>query len=88
MSNRVECLIKNVDWRDNLDHFEYKISAEGEPISMAVRNLPEFGVLGFSKYVVTRVRIDSSSDEYDRLSRDRRITRGDYFKNSLGYKIF
>lgn len=68
---RIECLIKNVDWKDNPTEFQYKISEASEIRSAAIQQVKEFAILGASRYVRARVKIDRSSDEVEKMSLDR-----------------
>ena len=69
---KVECLIKNMDWKNNPNHFEYKLFQEGESKTINISSIKEFGIDNFSKYVSRVVKIDRSSDEYDSLSYERK----------------
>ncbi len=68
---RIECLIKNKDWKNNPTEFEYKIDPNGEAQTATILKVKEFGIVGFSKYVKATVEIDRSSDKPDQLSTDR-----------------
>ena len=46
---KIEGLIKNVDWENNPTTFEYKASEEAAPKTLAIRSVEEFGVNGKSK---------------------------------------
>ena len=62
-NQKVNCLIKNVDWRDSPTEFEYKIS-QNEPVQKAsIQTIKEFGINGISKYIGANVNIDRSGDE-------------------------
>ncbi|MEP2671541.1 MAG: tRNA modification GTPase [Cyclobacteriaceae bacterium] len=72
---RVECLIKNVDWKSNPSEFEYKIEATDEPKVMGVATVKEFGVTNtIHKYYRLMVGIDRSTEVTSGLSTDRTIT--------------
>jgi hypothetical protein len=68
---KIECLIKNKDWRSNPAEFEYKIDPNGEDQTATILKVKEFEIVGFSKYVRAIVEIDRSSDDPDKLSVDR-----------------
>lgn len=60
-NQRIECLIENMDWKDNPSEFNYKLS-ENSPVEKGIlSSIKEFGVDNFVKYVRTRVNIDTSS---------------------------
>ena len=70
-NEKVNCLIKNVDWIYNPSEFEYKIS-ENAPIQKAyIQSIKEFEIYGASKYIKANVKIDRSSDEANTLSFER-----------------
>lgn len=59
---RITCLIKNVDWKNNPTKFEYKLSEANETQVKSIQQVKEFGVIGQSKYVKFQVKINKSSD--------------------------
>lgn len=66
---RTECLIKNVDWKDNPTKFEYKLSENGKVEIGTINMVKEFGINGFSKYIRANVEIDRSSHDLTNLSK-------------------
>ncbi|MBL0682786.1 tRNA modification GTPase [Aquimarina mytili] len=68
---KVECLIKNMDWKNNPTQIEYKTSEDAESKSETIRTIKEFGIIGKSKYQKHQVNIDKSKEEIDNLSTDR-----------------
>lgn len=68
---RINCLIKNNDWKNNPIEFEYQLSAD-DPIQTAdIQNIKEFGINGVSKYVRAIVKIDKSGDDLNNMSSER-----------------
>lgn len=69
---RTECLIKNLDWKNNPVKFEYRTSPSGAIKTKSIENIQEFGVgtniLKFQKY---QVQIDRSSNVAEELSTER-----------------
>jgi hypothetical protein len=64
-NQKLECLIKNVDWRDTPRKIEYQLS-EDAPVQIAEPiSIKEFGVYGYSKYISASLKIDRSSDDND-----------------------
>ncbi len=57
---RVDCLIKNLDWNNNPDKFDYKLSETDQPKTITIQSVREFGVDNFSKYSRATVQIDYS----------------------------
>jgi hypothetical protein len=67
-NQRVECFIKNVDWKNNPKEFEYKIEESGNPEKRGLETTKEFGILGYTKYIRVNVKIDRSPMELTNLS--------------------
>lgn len=65
---KIECLIKNMDWRNNPTALEYKLSADAASNKLAIKLVKEFGVYNYSKYTRSNVNIDRSSKNLDDLS--------------------
>ncbi|MBF8455612.1 tRNA modification GTPase [Kaistella sp. G5-32] len=65
---RMECLIKNVDWRNNPTSFEYKIE-EGSAVKIGdIKNVKFFEIYNEAKYLRATLNIDQSSDNLNKLS--------------------
>ena len=65
---KIDCLIKNVDWKSNPADFQYK-STENDAIKKAdIKDAKEFGIYGFSKYVRATVNVDKSGDKIHNLT--------------------
>jgi hypothetical protein len=67
-NKRIECLIKNIDWKQNPTEFEYKLSEQDESKMADIKSVKEFGVDSVSKYIRSVVKIDRSSEDLDKLS--------------------
>lgn len=65
---RVECLIKNIDWDNNPTKFTYKLSETDESETIGIELVKEFSVYESSKYIRCTVNIDRSSDVFKKLS--------------------
>ena len=70
---KVECLIKNLDWRNNPTEFEYKLSDGGAERKATVNNVKEFGVYERFKYIRADVKIDKSRSTLVYLSRTKEV---------------
>jgi len=70
-SDTIECLIKNVDWKNNPLDFEYKLSESPETIKADIQFVKEFGIDNFSKYTRANVQMDRSSEFLPELSGER-----------------
>lgn len=70
-NSRIECLIKNMDWRKNPPEFEYKFSPDEAVQKATIQSVKEFGINDASKYIRATTNIDRSSDQIDNMSSDR-----------------
>lgn len=60
-NKRINCLIKNLSWKDNPVEFTYKLEKSDSPKKGDIRSIKEFGIDHYSKYVNANVRIDPSN---------------------------
>jgi hypothetical protein len=67
---KIDCLIKNIDWRNNPTNFKYKTSENSEPIDADITSVNEFGIQNKFKYIRKKVKIDKSSNNINNLSHD------------------
>jgi len=75
--NRQECLIKNMDWKNNPSEFLYKINPDDEPLKAFPETIKEFGVYGTSKYVSYLVKIDTAVADLNNLTYEKNPTLAD-----------
>lgn len=68
---RVECLIKNLDWKSNPTGFEYRLSENSEIKNANLSLVKEFGVGNVSKFIKDTVQIDRSSKDLKQMSKER-----------------
>jgi len=68
---KIDCIIKNRDWKDNPSEFEYKLSEKSEIKSTTIQDVKEFGINNVLKYIRGTVNIDRSSDNLTKLSPER-----------------
>ncbi len=68
IGHRVECLIKNRDWKYNPKFFQYKLSDEQEAETAKPEDVLEFGINGKFKFVSREVEIDRSGDNSNEFS--------------------
>lgn len=82
---RVECLIKNSEWKDNPSEFEYRMAENAEIQKGDLKTVKEFGVYDVSKYLRAEVDLDRSSDNVADLNTDRnpKFERETLFLNVL-----
>ena len=67
-NQKVQCFIKNVDWRNNPKEIYYKLSEDSETKILTIKSVKEFEIYNISKYVSSIVKIDRSSDNLNKLS--------------------
>ena len=66
--NRIECLIKNLDWKNSPNSFEYKVNEEDKPILKSINDVKLFEIYNQAKYLRSNVKIDQSSNNVNQLS--------------------
>lgn len=66
---RVDCLIKNVDWKNNPTKFEFKLTDNSESKILTIKSVKEFEIFKISKYVRSTVNIDRSSAAINELDK-------------------
>lgn len=67
-NEKVDCLIKNVDWKSNPTEFTYKLSDNSQSENIEMHSVREFGINNISKYVRKTVDIDRSSSNFSYLT--------------------
>lgn len=68
---RTEASIKNLDWKNNPNEFEYKLDGSSDVRKENIKNIQEFGIDTLERYVRKTILIDRSSDHLNRLSETR-----------------
>jgi hypothetical protein len=63
-NNKIDCLIRNVDWKDNPTKFDYKLSDDTENKILDISNVKEFGIYNESKYLRFNVDIERSNPNF------------------------
>ena len=66
-NERIEGLIKNVDWNSNPSQFEYKLTDDSDVKTTTLADVKELGVYNESKYVKFKVDIDRSTDDVNNM---------------------
>lgn len=59
-NQKIDCLIKNIDWLNNPTQFTYKPSENGKQKVVTIESVKEFGIYNSSKYIRSIVNIDRS----------------------------
>lgn len=70
-NQKTECLIKNIEWKNNPTEFEYKLTQNANIQKGGIKNVKEFGITGVSKYIRALVKIDKSSDNINNMGYNR-----------------
>ncbi len=70
-NNKIECLIKNIDWKKNPTEIEYKLSQNDTVQIASIQTVKEFGIYNVSKYIRAITNIDRSSDQIDKMNSER-----------------
>jgi len=67
----IDCYIKNIDWKNNPTQFEYKLSENIKSQKSTIKLVKEFSIYNKSKYIRKTINIDRSSNNINKLSKDR-----------------
>lgn len=71
-NEKVSCLIKNLDWRNNPKEIEYKLGDNPEIKKENTTTVKEFGLTDHKvKFISATVKLDRSSEKLNSLGRDR-----------------
>ena len=81
---KVDCLIKNEDWKGSPSTFNYKLSEDGEVKIGNVSNIKEFGSEENFKYRVETLPVEQSSDKVGDLNEER---NPDFKQETLFLKV-
>ncbi|MBN1989063.1 MAG: hypothetical protein JW783_06705 [Bacteroidales bacterium] len=68
---KIECYIKNIDWKNNPTEFDYKFTLNETAKRGTIQTVKEFGINDAIKYIRSTVKIDRSKDNTGNLSTDR-----------------
>ncbi|SHN05564.1 outer membrane beta-barrel protein [Polaribacter sp. KT 15] len=71
-NQKINGLIKNLDWRNNPTEIVFKTSENSEVQNLTIESIKEFSINNISKYVKSTVDIDKSSDNLENLSKNKR----------------
>ena len=70
---KTDCLIRNVDWKNNPTSFNYKLKPDGETQTAFIANVKEFQVVNEAKYIRAKVKINRATDDNNALDTDKKI---------------
>lgn len=65
---KIECEIKNIDWKNNPTEFEYRQSENGMLQVESIKSVKEFGIYNTSKYIRKIIYMDRSSGNINNLT--------------------
>lgn len=65
---KIEGLIKNIDWKNSPLDIEFKLSEETESKNITINNISEFGIYNICKYKRYTIDIDRSSEFINNIS--------------------
>lgn len=80
---KLDCLIKNEDWKGSPVTFNYKLGENAEVKTGNVTNISEFGSNNF-KYIVATVQMEQASDKVGNLTENR---NSDFKNETLFLKV-
>lgn len=69
--NKINCLIRNMDWRSNPSEIQYKLDEKDQPITVSMQQLKMFEIENESKYEKFTIDVDQSTDNINDLGYDR-----------------
>jgi hypothetical protein len=68
---RLDCLIKNLHWKNNPSRVDYKLSEEGEVRTIVIDSVQEFQINNGVKFIRANVDIDRSLETLSELTADK-----------------
>ncbi len=68
---KIECFIKNIDWKNNPLEFEYKLAENEMTKTATIKDAKEFCVYNHSKFVRSVVEIDKSNERLNAFIYDK-----------------
>ena len=68
LDEKIECLIKNVQWYNNPNKFTHKLTDDANEKETTINEVKEFGIYNASKYIRSTVNIDRSSEGITNLT--------------------
>lgn len=68
---KVDGFIKNMDWKNNPDSFEFKLVQNDKSEMVSILSIREFGIDMISKFIKSTVEMDRSSDNLNKLTKDK-----------------
>jgi hypothetical protein len=67
-NQKVDCLIKNLDWKNNPIEFEFKLTENSDKKKASIDTVKKFEIYNVSKFIRRTIKIDKSSNIVSKLS--------------------
>lgn len=71
-NQKIECLIKNIGWKNNPSEFLFKLNESSLPETGRLSSVREFGIYGLSKFINANVAIDRSSNDINKFTYEKK----------------
>lgn len=68
---KIDCLIKDLDWKNNPDKFDYRLTENSTTETASIKDVIEFGSANSFKFIRAFVKMDRSSENIGKLSREK-----------------
>ncbi|KAF2330458.1 outer membrane beta-barrel protein [Flavobacterium ginsenosidimutans] len=71
-NQKTDCLIENMDWKNNPKDFRYRLSEDSPIINADTKTIKEFRVTGQKKFIRSTVNIDRSSKDLQTMTTEKK----------------
>ncbi len=71
---KVDCLIRNMEWSSSPSDFTYKLSENGKTERTTINSVKEFGISNNLKFIRKTVSIDRANEDFNYLTYDKNPT--------------
>lgn len=75
--NKTECLIKNLDWKNNPESFNYKLSETSEVLEGDIVNVSKFEIYDSAIFIRKSVEIEQNSSNSNKLTYSEKLNLKD-----------
>tara|TARA_R110000765_G_scaffold62211_1_gene120800 strand:- start:70 stop:1278 length:1209 start_codon:yes stop_codon:yes gene_type:complete len=69
-----KCLIRNIDWKDNPNSFQYKFDGDDSVQEATIYNVQEFKIDNGPKFIRAQIEINRSPNQTSELEQDRKVS--------------
>ncbi|KRD59676.1 hypothetical protein ASE40_11255 [Flavobacterium sp. Root935] len=70
-NQKTECLVENLDWKNNPTSFRYRLSEDSPIINADLKTVKEFSVTGQKKFIRSSVNIDRSTKDLQTMTTEK-----------------